>query len=361
MAFFKDPLAGIAYPTNQLPKADMNDWITGIREAYYTTQAAAARTWLYETDITATVANFLAKCCAFSHGLGLWVIPGSISGSAADAIVTTPDYVSFTQQTVPVGTATSINAVATAWQASTIVAGCDDGTFRRSTDGTTWASASPAAISSVTCMHQAGRCGGNYFLAGSTGEVEVSTTGTTWLASTAFPASLATHPIYDISDNANSSSPVLVAVGYSTSHDKCARSVDGATWTEGTMPTSSTWVSVTWSHQLAAFIAVNHAGTEWATSTDGVSWSSMSVTTAPPTGISMIRCMGHALIAVISSSGNIYASLDSGVNWHVAHTSAGTLSSISQRALGFAESATGGGQFASAANVYFNAAMSLGY
>ena len=63
----------------------------------------------------------------------------------------------------------------------------------------------------------------------------------------------------------------------------------------------------------------------------------------------------------VVASGNIYASLDSGVNWHLVHTSAGSLSSVSQRALGFAESATGGGQFASAANVYFNAALSQGY
>ena len=359
-AFFDDPLLGVLYTTNQLPKAHMNDWIIGIRGMDLAIQNATARQWLYSTDITAQVANFSAKCCAFSHGLQLWAVAGAISGSAADAIVTTADYTTFTQRTVPVGTATSIDAVATAWQASTIVAGCDDGTFRRSTDGATWASVSPAAISSVTCMHQAGRCGGNYFLAGSTGEVEVSTTGASWTASTAFPASLASHDIKDIADNANSSSPILVAVGNTGSTDKCARSVDGATWTEGTLPSSTSWNSVTWSRSLQKFVAVNEGATAWATSGDGTTWSSLSVTTAPPSNVAMIRCCGTALVAVISTSGNVYTSQDDGVTWSAAYVSSGTLTNQDQRALGFAEAATGGGQFAAAENAYFIASLTTG-
>lgn len=362
MAFFRDPLAGIAYSTNQLSKADMNDWITGIREAHLSVQNLVANNWTHEVDVTAILANFLAKCCAHSHTESIWVVGGAVSGSATNAIITSMDCVHWVTRTVPnTGSANSIDAMASAWQAAIIIGGCDDGTFRRSTDGATWTEESPAAITSVTCMHHGGRCGLVHFYAGSTGEVEVSDAGgTVWVGSTAFPSSLSTHAIKDIADNANSSSPIMVAVGNTGTTDKCARTVDGATWTEGTLPATAAWNSVCWSHQLAAFVAVDEGATNWATSADGTTWSALSVTTGPGSNVAMLRCLGQVLVVVKSASGDIYTSRDNGANWLRAYDAAGTLTDQDQRAMCFAESTTGRGQIGVAENVYFLASLDTG-
>lgn len=135
--------------------------------------------------------------------------------------------------------------------------------------------------------------------------VETSPDGQTWTQRTGLPNSVGRAAL------AASSS---IAVAINSSGNKCIRSTNGTSWTEGVMPTSATWRDVTWWAQGALFVAIGDAAI--ATSADGISWSSSGMT-APFTTAAGIATFGRLLVAAgtTSSKNAIAVSDNSGLSW----------------------------------------------
>lgn len=83
----------------------------------------------------------------------------------------------------------------------------------------------------------------------------------------------------------------------------------GATWYQTTMPASKQWSSVTFGNGL--FVAVSRGTGTVATSPDGVTWTSRTITGADWTSVTY----GMGLFVAVASSGTASASSPDGITW----------------------------------------------
>jgi hypothetical protein len=182
--------------------------------------------------------------------------------------------------------------------------------IRQSTNGgSTWNSRSTVANSTEGVTAMCWHSGASLFVLGldsaATTNIETSPTGQTWTQRTGLPNSVA---------RSAAASSGGIAVVTNATGNKCLRSVDAVTWTEGTMPIATNWQCVTWSNQLELFFAAGLGAL--ASSADGTTWSSSGL--QPPFITTYgIAAYGRLLVAtgVDSSQYAISASVDGGVTW----------------------------------------------
>jgi len=182
--------------------------------------------------------------------------------------------------------------------------------IRQSTDGgVTWNSRSTVASSTEGVASICWAFFASLFVLGldsaTSTNIETSPDGQTWTQRTGLPNSVARAAIA-------ASTSVLVVLN--ASGNKCLRSTNGTSWTEGTMPSSATWRDVTWWEREELFVAIGDGVI--ATSADGITWSALGMT-APFTTGRGIATFGRLLVAAgtTSSKNAVAISSNSGLSW----------------------------------------------
>ena len=137
-----------------------------------------------------------------------------------------------------------------------------------------------------------------------------STDGATWTQGT-MPSSQ-----YWISICYGNGKFVAVVGGGDISSDAFAYSTDGATWTQGTMPSSQYWTSVCYGN--GKYVAITLNSDVFAYSTDGATWTQ---STMPSTQLWRSICYGAGKFVavatgfIINNGSNIFAYSTDGINW----------------------------------------------
>ena len=146
--------------------------------------------------------------------------------------------------------------------------------------------------------------------------IEISGDGITWTQRTGLPNSLARGSANGVgsSSGAASNGSVVVMLAASSSN-KCLRSTDGATWTESTLPSTSSWTAVAWNATSGKFMAI--ASNAIATSADGITWSSSGLNAPFNTSATSLTSYGRAWLASGANTGQfgLAISKDDGVSW----------------------------------------------
>ena len=137
-----------------------------------------------------------------------------------------------------------------------------------------------------------------------------STDGATWTQGT-MPSSQ-----YWISICYGNGKFVAVVGGGDISSDAFAYSTDGATWTQGTMPSSQYWTSVCYGN--GKYVAITLNSDVFAYSTDGITWTQ---STMPSTQLWRSICYGNGKFVtvstgfIINNGSNIFAYSTDGITW----------------------------------------------
>jgi len=121
------------------------------------------------------------------------------------------------------------------------------------------------------------------------------------------------------SSTLGSGSGRLCAIETGTSTNKAMTSDDGgSTWTARTLPSSRTWMSITWAAGLSLFVAVAQDGTtsgQCATSPDGITWTARTMPAGQWASVAWSSSLSR-LVAVGLSGGPSYACTSTnGISW----------------------------------------------
>lgn len=263
-------------------------------------QQIAARTWtagagpvnsVYETIVSVKPLRLLVAV-----------------GSGAPRIVTSPDGVTWTTRTSPVGTDTWRDLVYASGLSLLVAAG--DGTTKVATspDGITW-TARPSQTVSLKAIAYSPTLNRLVGVSAATAQFYTSADGITWAAVT----SGITHIYNDITW-----SPTLGKFLAVTSNF-VASSTDGLVWTEVAGPANLTYV--TWSTPLGIFAAVTGTlSSIVSTSPDGITWTSRTISTVGLQGtwqrIAWSNELGMFMATDIPADNTTRALISvDGVNW----------------------------------------------
>jgi hypothetical protein len=306
--FWTDPKAGAAYAMRErLTSAQKNAHVTALHNFGMVFEKMMAHNWIHTA--TPSGLNTKAYSAAYSSVLGMWAIAGQ--HSSAPAIVTSPDGHVWTTPTVPASTATYLNCIAAQTTQGYLVAGADDGTVRRSVDGSTWTEYATGITGIIT--HVFYDDANALFHAMEAGRgVARAVTGSSWTYNASALPSAFSGATFVRGCHGNS---LDVITGSTLS--VCATSTDGITWTQRNMPASGAWGSgLCYAAGLGKFVATdNTTAGKIAHSTDGINWTAVTGATRPTgTTLSMVQSSGNVLLARGSFT-LLMMSDDEGAHW----------------------------------------------
>jgi hypothetical protein len=248
---------------------------------------------------------------SIAYGNGRFVAVGYGAGGGNGSIAaTSTDGINWTQEAMPASREWAFVTYGNGLFLA-ITKGTDAAT---STDGRTWTSQYlPNGVEWSSVTYGNGR-----FVAIADGlpsgnnVAATSTNGSSWTQRTLPADALWTGVAYG--------NDTFVAVSQLSS-DVAATSPDGVTWTQRTMPFAREWSSIAFGNGL--FVAVDYYGARAARSTDGVSWAESSM---PGTGWTYVTYGDDAFFAVAftgTQQGYVARSTD-GITWTVHSLSGGT-------------------------------------
>jgi photosystem II stability/assembly factor-like uncharacterized protein len=246
---------------------------------------ASAEAWASGSTTPPATSNFLGvgytsrTTCSNPPYTAISAAGSFAAVGASGTIFTSPDGITWTNQTTPSGFTSNLNAV-TGYAANLNnlttpnlrwVAVGDGGASVYSTDGITWTAASTAAANpSNYTLHSITHNAGTYTAVGDAGTILSTTDGITWTSHTSPTVT---------SNNLNgvTHGSIYVAVGDSGT---ILTSADGNTWAaHASSPTTSSNL-----HQVAAYgglyVAVGDAGTILTSKDNGVTWYTQTLGTA---------------------------------------------------------------------------------
>jgi len=152
---------------------------------------------------------------------------------------------------------------------------------------------------------------------GENGYVVYSSNLTTFTASTTTSGRTWRDGAYSADKNINS----MVASANNGGGTKIAWSVDGMSWTNGTIDATTDWLSVDYSPKLGLFVAVGANGTNnIAKSTDGKTYTVVSGTSVNMLKVKWITEL-NVFYATTNNASTLYSSVD-GTIWNIIGTSA---------------------------------------
>ena len=232
----------------------------------------------------------------------LAVVGAGIDGtSSADETYTTPDFITFTKQTI--GSGTTLKSIL--WNGSQFVAagrGGSSGLFLTSPNGVSWTT----HISAVHLFYGVAYASSipQYVVAADSQRIYTSSTGLSgsWTSSLIAGANTFLDVVWSGSQ--------FVAVG---TVGTIFTSATGGSWTSRTSGTSANLRSVAWSSSLGLFVVVGDSGVI-RTSSDGITW------TARTSGVvSSLQSVTWALnqFIAVSSAGNTILTSTDGTTWVV--------------------------------------------
>lgn len=254
--------------------------------------SANGTTW---TDVTPSFAGS-TTLNSVAWGNGLFIAAGQEMG-VGSAIYTSPDGITWTQQTLPAGLLSSQVLRAVAWSGSRFMAAGDWGVILTSTNGVDWSDVNVAADQFIQAMTWAN----NTFVAvGANGQVLLysETPATGW---NVIRYHLPSTEIRSVSRGADK----FVAVGQGGT---VLTSTDTTLWTAVNVAPFRDLSDIVWTG--SQYVAVGGMGTIM-TSADGVFWS---LRTSGTTQWLKSVAFGGGYHVAVGSSGTILRSTD-GVNW----------------------------------------------
>lgn len=293
----------------KLDLADVNMELNHIGEKWYIQKSASDTQWY---------------SVIWSPELKLFV--SAAQSSSANSIMTSPDGISWSLQTVPYN---AYGAVTWAPELGLLCAVATTGYSPRvmtSPDGVTWTSRTAAASNEWRGIVWAPGVGGGdgLFVAvsgtGSGNRIMTSPDGITWTSRT--------NPV-DNQWRSVAWSPTLglfAAVSiYTGDSNQVMTSSDGITWTSRTVPTNISWVDIVWSDSLGLFVSVSYSGSgnQVMTSPDGINWTTQ---TTPGSngwyGIEWAKELGLLVAVAYNGTGDGIMISKDGINWYLRNTPA---------------------------------------
>jgi hypothetical protein len=141
---------------------------------------------------------------------------------------------------------------------------------------------------------------GKFIATGKYGEIARSTNGTTWTVTTLPSGSTWRSVTYG--------NDTFVAIGQDSS--TATSSTDGITWTQRTLPTNSNWRAVAYGNNT--FVAVAYNSTTAASSTDGITWTTR---TLPVQSKWQSLTYGNNTFVAVAYASTTAATSTDGINW----------------------------------------------
>ena len=229
-------------------------------------------------------------CTAYGNSMFVSMING-----VGTTYASSPTGATWTSRTVTSGSWSSVG-----YGNGIFMAFSDTGTTQTSTTGTSFSAATATGIGG-SVIYTNGYYLNNWVSvgAGSTSAAISANNGSTWTAKTL------SNSVYAITASTTR------AVGVKNATANTSYSTDLTTWTTGSMPSSSNWVSVAYGNGVFAATS-STSGTIAASSTDGITWTSR---TMPATGTWAKVLWAGANFAAFTQGGTTSATSVDGITW----------------------------------------------
>ena len=251
--------------------------------------------------------------------LSLFCAAGQQTSGSNRRIMTSPDGINWTSQTIPAGN--GFGALAYSPDLTRFVVIANDGIYT-SDDGSTWEDrgAPPVAQTFTDCVWATSL---NKFVAVSSGgalnRVMTSTDGTSWAMAGGAATTTRAWTALTWSEDLG----LLAAVAPTSATDQVMTSTDGSSWTLQTTNNNSSWQDITWSPERGLFAVVANADTGGAatrvmTSPDGINWTSRTPAAVQSWG-GIVEANGFFVAVSATGTSRAMTSPD-GINWTLQST-----------------------------------------
>lgn len=329
--FWTDPLLGSSYPVgSRLPAADMNAYVSGLRNLDKANEHQVVLNWPYKhSDANWDTTSGICWVPTYRY----WVESRQDHGTPANPAAYFGRQVDYmiSGGAVPAGVGLTVLDICAS---TSVVVMCgvpgssSDQKYRYSADGAASWSIGNSATASTTPINAVAWFGAvSLFVSGaSNGNIETSPTGATW-TSRATVTSI----------GAIACSSTLAVAVHNASTNKCRTSANGTSWDERTMATTAVWTDVCWAEKQGCWVAVGEDGSSnicLNKSTDAITWEAVTVSSGLSLAYTPGRLVSSGNAIILATSAGIFVSFDLGVTWRCAEEAVAASSGV--KALGVA-------------------------